>query len=198
MIRVAAERGYQEATIADVIADAGISRKTYYELFRDKEDCFLAAYDSVSRRYLDAFGDAYRADPKAPWIERMRNGLGSLFDEITADPDAARLFIVEALAAGPRSLNRRNATIRELTRFVDAGRHETSFELPGIASLAIVGGINELLYAEASDGSFSHLHARLPEVVYWVAQPFLGEERADEERRRATEWARDRQRSLAA
>src|SRR4051812_43743942 len=44
MAEVAAEKGYANTVVADVIARAGVSRRTFYELFRDKQDCFLAAY----------------------------------------------------------------------------------------------------------------------------------------------------------
>jgi len=197
MIHVVADKGYAEARIADVIAEAGISRKTYYELFTDKEECFLAAYDLAARRFLDAATTSYR-DVDGPWIDRIRAAFGALFDALVADQASAKVCVVEVLSAGPKALTRRDAMIREITHLVDAGRSETKADLPGMASLAIVGGINELLYTEILHGSLSHLPARLPEVVYWIAQPFLGEQQADVERRRTSDWLVERPPVVAA
>jgi len=88
------------------------------------------------------------------------------------------------LAAGPKALARRDAALRQFTGFLDAGRAETSVELPGITSLSLAGGINELLYSEILHGAAARLPGRLPDLMFWIALPFLGPERAAEERER--------------
>ena len=72
------------------------------------------------------------------------------------------------LAAGPKALARRDAALRQFTGFLDAGRAETSVELPGITSLSIAGGINELLYSEILHGAASRLPSRLPDMMFWI------------------------------
>ena len=104
---------------------------------------------------------------------------------IAEHPSAAGFCIVEVLAAGPKALARRDAGVRQFTAFIDAGRAETTVQLPGITSLAIVGGIHELLYSEIIHGATAQLPTRLPELVFWIVQPFLGPERAIAERDRA-------------
>ncbi len=192
MLEVVADKGYPVARIADAIAVAGVSRKTYYELFKDKEDCFLAAYDDAAERILDAFDRGYEEVPDEHWIVRIRHGFAAMLDELVADPAAARVWAVEILAAGPAALERRDAALRRLTDRIDEGREESGGELPEIASLAIVGGIQELLYTESLHGSAAQLPTRLPEIVYWVAQPFLGEARAAAERERTLAWMAER------
>jgi AcrR family transcriptional regulator len=184
MIEVVSERGYPETRVVDVIGIAGVSRKTFYELFTSKEDCFLATYDVLLATLLGDTGRGFESQPGAPWAERIAAGLGALLDDLAEHPDEARFAIVEVLAAGPKALARRDAALRQFTGFIDAGRAETSVELPGITALSIAGGVNEVLYSEILHGAASRLPSRLPDLMFWIVLPFVGPERAEEERRR--------------
>jgi AcrR family transcriptional regulator len=184
MIEVVAERGYPETRVVDVIGVAGVSRKTFYELFDSKEDCFLAAYDVLLGNLLREATDAFESRPGVPWAERIATALEGLLLHLAEHPDEGRFAIVEVLAAGPKALARRDAALRQFTGFLETGRSETSFELPGITSLAIAGGINELLYSEILHGAIARLPSRLPDLVFWVSLPFLGAEGATAERER--------------
>jgi AcrR family transcriptional regulator len=185
MVEVVSERGYPETRVVDVIGVAGVSRKTFYELFDSKEDCFLAAYDVLLENLIEEAGNAFESRPGAPWAERIGAALGMLLEHLSRHPDEARFAIVEVLAAGPKALARRDAALRQFTGFLESGRSETTVELPGITSLAIAGGINELLYSEILHGAVSRLPSRLPDLMFWVALPFLGAEEAAAERERA-------------
>jgi AcrR family transcriptional regulator len=184
MIKVVSERGYPETRVVDVIGVAGVSRKTFYELFDSKEDCFLAAYDRLLGNLLGETSDAFEAQAGAPWAVRMGAGLQALIEHLSEHPGEARFAIVEVLAAGPKALARRDAALRQFTGFIEAGRSETSVELPGITSLAIAGGINELLYSEILHGAAARLPSRVPDLVYWITLPFLGSDGAAAERER--------------
>ena len=184
MIEVVSQRGYPETRVVDVIGVAGVSRKTFYELFDSKEDCFLAAYDVLLENLLEEAGNAFESKPGAAWAERMAIALEALLAHLSRHPDEARFAIVEVLAAGPKALARRDAALRQFTGFLEAGRSETSVELPGITSLSIAGGINELLYSEILHGAVGRLPSRLPDLMFWVTLPFLGAEGATAERER--------------
>lgn len=184
MIEVVSDRGYPETRVVDVISVAGVSRKTFYELFESKEDCFLAAYDGLLENLLGEATDAFEAKPGAPWAERIAAALETLLEHLSAHPDEARFAIVEVLAAGPKALARRDAALRQFTGFLESGRSETTVELPGITSLAVAGGINELLYSEILHGAAGRLPSRLPDLIFWVTLPFLGAEGAGAERER--------------
>lgn len=187
MIEVVSERGYPETRVVDVIGIAGVSRKTFYELFDSKEDCFLAAYDVLLGNLLGDTASGFESKPGAPWAERLREGMRALLNHLAEHPDEARFAIVEVLAAGPKALARRDAALRQFTGFLEAGRAVTSVELPGITSLSLVGGINELLYSEILHGAASRLPSRLPDLMFWVTLPFLGPDGASAERQRAKE-----------
>jgi AcrR family transcriptional regulator len=184
MIEVVSDRGYPETRVVDVIGVAGVSRKTFYELFESKEDCFLAAYDVLLANLLDEASESFESMTGAPWAERIAAALERLLEHLSAHPDEARFAIVEVLAAGPKALARRDAALRQFTGFLESGRSETSVELPGITSLAIAGGINELLYSEILHGAAGRLPSRLPDLIFWVTLPFLGAEGATAERER--------------
>ena len=184
MVEVVSERGYPETRVVDVIGVAGVSRKTFYELFDSKEDCFLAAYDVLLENLLRDATNEFESKSGAPWAERIAAALEALLDHLSRHPAEARFAIVEVLAAGPKALSRRDAALRQFTGFLEAGRSETSLELPGITAISIAGGINELLYSEILHGAAGRLPSRLPDLMFWVTLPFLGAEGAIAERER--------------
>ena len=184
MIEVVSGRGYPETRVVDVIGVAGVSRKTFYELFESKEDCFLAAYDVLLASLLGKATEAFESMPAGSWAERICAALEVLLGYLAAHPEEARFAIVEVLAAGPKALARRDAALRQFTGFLEAGRSETSVELPGITSLSLAGGINELVYSEVLHGAAARLPSRLPDLMFWITLPFLGPEGASGERER--------------
>jgi AcrR family transcriptional regulator len=184
MIEVVSERSYPETRVVDVIGVAGVSRKTFYELFDSKEDCFLAAYDVLLDNLLGEAAEAFEAGAGSPWADRVAAALAALLEHLSMHPEEARFAIVEVLAAGPKALSRRDAALRQFTGFLEPGRSETSLELPGITSIAVAGGVNELLYSEILHGAASRLPSRLPDLMFWITLPFLGAEGASAQRER--------------
>jgi AcrR family transcriptional regulator len=184
MVEVVSARGYPETRVVDVIGVAGVSRKTFYELFESKEDCFLAAYDVLLGNLLADATEAFESNADGPWAERVAAGLGALLEHLAQHPDEARFAIVEVLAAGPKALARRDAALRQFSGFLESGRSESSVDLPGITSIAVIGGVNELLYSEILHGAAGRLPSRLPDLMFWVALPYLGADAAAGERER--------------
>lgn len=184
MIEVVSERGYPETRVVDVIGVAGVSRKTFYELFDSKEDCFLAAYDILLGNLIGEAGDAFESTAGA-WPERIRAALETLLEHLADHPAEARFAIVEVLAAGPKALARRDAALRQFTGFLESGRSESSVDLPGITAIAVAGGVNELLYSEILHGASARLPSRIPDLMFWITLPYLGPEGASAERERA-------------
>ena len=177
---VVAEHGYQAARVTDVISAAGVSRKTFYEHFSDKEECFLAAFDA---NLADLMGTtAAGFDSSEDWVGRVRAGLTAFLDGLASRPAAARMCMVEVLAAGPKALARRESAIRGFTYFLDAGRSGAPRGIPPFTAIAVIGGVNEVLYAQILKGAAADLPKLLPDLMYWVTLPFIGHERADAER----------------
>ena len=159
-----AAKGYAATTVGDVVGGAGVSRKTFYEHFVDKEACFLAAWDVGVGILFDAIAQAQ--DGAADPIERLRLGVRGYLRTLADEPAFARTFLIEVVAAGP-SAERRRAGVH--ARFADllAASHELARgELDGLREVpaplfrAAVGAINELV----SDYVRSGRTERLPEL----------------------------------
>ena len=95
-----AQKGYAAATIDDIVRGAGVSKKTFYEHFQDKEDCFLAAYQQASDELFRHVREAHGAE--RDWLERTRAGIVAYLRWLAAEPALARVFLIEVAAAGPR------------------------------------------------------------------------------------------------
>src|SRR5260221_8924211 len=98
-MRIVGEKGYAAATVSDLTKQAGISRTTFYELFADKEACFLAAYDNAFDAVVRRISIAYEAEER--WPDRARAGRATLLEALVADPAQARLALLDLAAPGP-------------------------------------------------------------------------------------------------
>jgi AcrR family transcriptional regulator len=162
-----AVRGYEAVTIADVVAAAGVSRRTFYEHFEGKRDCFLAAYETIDRvvDWVEERARAAGADPRA----QLEEGIGTYLELMTAAPDFARAFTVDVFAAGPEALERRAEVIERFAALLagvagDAGRK------PGPEVLvAVVGGINELVVDRLRRGRPEEIARLKPAAVELAA-----------------------------
>jgi AcrR family transcriptional regulator len=156
MVDICSEHGLAEATIARVVAHAGVSRRTFYEIFEDREECFLAALDDaiarVSRRVLDAY------DANAGWGEQVRAALIALLSFLEVEREAGRLLLICSLGAGPRALERRQRTLAQAIIFIDGGRKQartTGSQPPPLTAEGLVGGVLSILHARLVDSSAS-------------------------------------------
>lgn len=103
------QRGYTDTSVASIIANAGVSRETFYQLYESKLECYLDALDFVSAVMIDHMEGVAAAAEGAPKVERVRKGLAAYLEAIAAAPGFARLFLVESFAAGPDAMQRRAA-----------------------------------------------------------------------------------------
>jgi AcrR family transcriptional regulator len=174
-----AEQGYATTTVADIIARARLSRRTFYEHFTDKEECFLAAYDTVVEQMLAGVGKAYESGG-SEWTQRVYDGLEAFIQYLVDEPAFARMCIVEVVAAGPEARGRRDAAMRVFVDFLEPGRAEApaGVVVPELAADIVVGGIYEIIYTRLLRDSAEELLEMLPELVYCALVPFSGHEAA--------------------
>jgi AcrR family transcriptional regulator len=167
--------GYLSMSVEDIVVAAGVSRRTFYDHYRDKEDVFLAAYDAVAGRLLDSVTKAYNdADGL---VARARESLRALLGFIAAEPASANLCIVEVLAAGPAALDRRNAVLRAFAELIEqaaAGEVPQGHLPTPIVAETLVGGIYEVVYSRVLAGSHAVLPALLPDLVFALLLPYTG------------------------
>jgi TetR/AcrR family transcriptional regulator len=155
-----AKHGYASASIADAIAIAGVSRKTFYEHFHDKEACFLAAFEAISDELLEKVIAAGASH--APGPARRRVQLERFLEGLANHPLAARVFLVDAPAASPKALR--------LGQRVDARFAEVFVgdAADGVARVAISGGINRAVVVELIARGPAHLPALIDELAAFV------------------------------
>lgn len=185
VVQVARRTGYSGLTIREVIGAAGVSRKTFYELFEDKNEAFLAAYDHVVGRLAEGVTGATARG--RTWPEQVSLGLETFLDRLASDPAVAHLCIVEVLAAGPPALTRRAAALEAFRTFLEPGyKHAPAgVEPPVLAAETVIGGVYEVIYGYVLQNRTEELPSAHADLLYIVLLPFLGLRRASAEAARA-------------
>jgi AcrR family transcriptional regulator len=162
---VVSEDGYRRMTARRVSGRAGVSNKTFYDLFTDREDCFLAAFDHAVDELAAVVLPAWEGERE--WATAVRAGLGALLGFLDGEPALRRLVFVEALGAGPRVLARRVEVLGVLQGAVDQGRAgvKAGRELPVLTAEGVVGA------------AFGVIHTRLFQESGWGGASRPGVER---------------------
>jgi AcrR family transcriptional regulator len=183
MLNAAAELGYLGTNVQDVIDRAGISRPTFYEHFSNKEDCFLAAFDTSAER-LRKRVEMAALEGGDVWRERVRLGLEALLRFAAREPDTARTIVVEARAASATAVKRRVELMDEFARCLQAGAEELLPEggsRSATTASGIVGGVESIVYSRLCKQEYDQLESLLPSLMYFVVLPYEGHQAASEE-----------------
>jgi AcrR family transcriptional regulator len=180
-LRIVAAKGYTATTVADLTKQAGISRTTFYELFADKEACFLAAYDNAVDVLVRRISAAYEAEER--WPDRARAGLRTLLEALAGEPELARLALVDVASAGPAAQRRFRAAVQRLTPFFDEGRDFApgGRGLPANVSRMAAGAVVGLIADELVAGRSDELPGLLSDVLFATLVPYLGPDAAARE-----------------
>jgi AcrR family transcriptional regulator len=151
MAQVVAERGYATATVSDVVAAARISRRTFYEQFEDKEDCFVETYRIGCENGIAQIDEALRALEDPDWRTRLRISLEAYVSILAAEPHFARVLLIDVLGAGPRAMAMRERVLANYVAHYRGLRERARAEDPDLPTVpddflrALVGGIAELV-----------------------------------------------------
>lgn len=198
-VQAVEEVGYARMTVAQVIGRAKVSRKTFYDVFIDREDCFLAAFDEAIARAHALVVDAYSQE--SGWREGVRAGLARLLAFMDEEPGLARLCVVEALGAGTRVLERRARVLDELAAVVDRGRSagRAAREPPEVTAEGVVGAVFAVIHTRLLESGKEPLSALLAPLMSMIVLPYMGARAASKELARprpaigqATQLARGR------
>jgi len=171
-------KGYENATVTDIVAAAGVSREVFYEHFRDKQNAFLEAQQHPTQHILNTCASAYFS--VEDWPERVWNAFAALLHMIAANPAISHLRLIECYAAGPDAIRRAEDITRSFTIFVEEGYgyRPQARELPRLSSHAIAGAIFEIIQRHAARGDYVGLVRHLPQLTYIALAPFMGPEEA--------------------
>jgi AcrR family transcriptional regulator len=186
MVRVAAAKGYEATTAADVVEAAGVSRETFDSTFVGKEGCFLEAYDAVIDVLVAHVSTAYESTAGQPWPDRIVAALRALVDLLAREHDIARMAMVEVTAVGEDARIRYRAALGRFTYFLEEGRSASAQgdELPADTARFAIGGATSLIFEEIRAGRGPELRRVLPDLVFAVLMPYIGPEAAEDEMRR--------------
>lgn len=179
--RAVAEKGYAAVTVGDVVSRAGVSRRTFYEQFSDKQECFLAAYETGTKALICAIrGDARELDTEASWRRILEVAIERYLGGLAEHPEFARTFLIDVLGAGPEAVERRR---RVFERFVDqyrlladriAADEPQLGRIPDVYLQALVGGISELVQQHILEHGAATLPELAPVLVQLVTAVFEG------------------------
>jgi len=180
----AVERGSANVTVAHVVNRAGVSRRTFYELFDGCEDCLLAAIDEGFQRVADAVVPAW--DGPGSWRERIRAALIELLSFLDYDPVSGRLVVVETLGAGHRALERRGNVLAQAIAAVDEGRAEAKQgnAPPPLTAEGVVGAVASVLHGRMLTGHSEPLIELTSPLMSMIVLPYLGPAAARKEAQR--------------
>jgi len=180
-----ASKGYGATTIADIVEPAGVSRATFYELFRDKEDCFHAAMELAMAHTMGQVVEAY--SPDKPWATMVRDATAALLELLAGRPAFARMALVEAPVSGGRAFDLYASGKRVLQALLDRGRDDPMEErgIPSSAGRAAVAAAESLIVGQILAGNTERLGELLPDIVYITTVPYLGQDEALRQSREA-------------
>jgi len=176
-----AENGYSGTTIAHITRAAAVSRRTFYEHFGSKDECFVAAYDTVMNELQERVTEAFEGE-HADWAHSIKAGIDAMLEFLAAEPSLARLCMVEALVAGPAVVERYDAAIQSFVPYFEKGREgrppEVLSRLSATTEEALVGGMVSLISRRIIAGKAEELEGLLPDLVEFTLTPYLGSDEA--------------------
>jgi AcrR family transcriptional regulator len=178
---VVCEDGYRRMTARRVSGRAGVSNKTFYDLFTDREDCFLAAFDHAVDQLAGVVLPVYEGE--SGWVARIRAGLEALLGFLDGEPALRRLVFIEALGAGSRVLERRAQVSEVLRRAVDQGRAgmKAGRGLPPLTAEGVVGAAFSVIHARLLEQRSEPLSALSGPLMATIVLPYRGHGAAERE-----------------
>jgi AcrR family transcriptional regulator len=168
--RAVADKGYAAATIDDIVRGAGVSKKTFYEHFADKEGCFLAAYEAAAQELFLRVREAQGTSDE--WLERSRAGIRAYLHWLAAEPALARVFLIEVAAAGPRAAEARERMRDRYAELMRELHEEARADIPALPRLpeevfhAAVAAVDELVVRRIREATAQRLPELEPILFY--------------------------------
>jgi AcrR family transcriptional regulator len=171
-----AAKGYPGTTIADIASHAAVSRRTFYEHFANKDELFIAAYETVMAELRERIETGFEG--AEDWAHGIKAGIAAMLAFLAAEPDLARLAMVEPLVAGPEVVERYDAAIESFVPYFRGGREgrspETLESLSPATEEGLAGGMVSLISRRILSGQAAELESLLPDLVEFVLTPYLG------------------------
>jgi AcrR family transcriptional regulator len=182
-VQVVSEFGYGQMSVARVTGRARVSRRTFYDLFEDREDCFLAVFDDALGRVSELVVGAYEGE-RGVWVEKVRAALMALLVFLDGEPGVCSLLVVDALAGGPRILERRVEVLERLGGAVQEGGSRARSggrEFPVLTGEGVVGAVFSVIHTRVLAKRSGSLVGLLGSLMGMIVLPYLGSAAAQRE-----------------
>lgn len=175
IVELVAEKGFPDVTIGDIVTRAGTAKRTFYDHFADKLECFLAALDGITDTLVAASARFFSISGTVR--ERCEYSMRGYLELLVSMPNTAKVFYLEAVTAGLESATRRHAVQRKFARnIVSLSRAASSGgegeELTELHAMAVVGAMHELIYNQLLEHGPDSLLSIVDDVVR-IAVAFL-------------------------
>lgn len=166
MSHAVARKGYADTTIADLAAEARVSRRTFYEHFETKAECLIALYEAASEQALQVLRAAI--DPQRDWHTQVEQAMGAYLSTLACNPVLLRTLFIAILGLGPEGLAARRRVNRQLADFIVevVNCSPRAEPLPLAFAMGIVGAINELILEAIEQDRV----ADLPQLTHTAAR----------------------------
>jgi AcrR family transcriptional regulator/DNA-binding MarR family transcriptional regulator len=183
-VPVVDELGWSGVTVTDIAARARVSRRTFYDLFANREDCLLAVLDDTVGRVERDLAEAGLEG--VSWVERVRGGLWRILCFLDRDPALARVCVVQSARGSRRVLQAREDLLSRLASVVDGGRSQNARaeQAPVLTAEGLVGVALAILYKRLLSGEQAPLSDLHGDLLGMIVLPYLGSAAAGRERKR--------------
>jgi AcrR family transcriptional regulator len=183
-VPVVDELGWSGVTVADIAARARVSRRTFYDLFANREDCLLAVLDDAIGCVESDLAGASLGE--VAWVERVRVGLWGVLCFLDRDPVLARVCVVQSARGSRRVLEAREEILARLAGVLEEGRPEGGrvIQAPPLTAEGLVGAALAILYKRLLNGERAQLTALHGDLMGMIVLPYLGSAAAARERKR--------------
>lgn len=166
-LEACAQHGWEATTVEELVGLAGVSKTSFYELFANREECFLAAFEAVVEAAGGRIGGVYRS--RRGLTERMRAGMDA-FGEIVAEwPGAAHLVVIDSLSLGAAAVPARAGAAARFERMLRQSFAEAGG--PGLDELTarvLVGGVRRIVYRSLRAGRPEAIREHARDLVGWT------------------------------
>ncbi len=176
--------GWSSVTVADISSQARVSRRTFYDLFENREECLLAMLEHAIAQVEQELAQADLED--VPWVERVRTGLWTILCFLDRDLVLARVCVVQSARGTRRVLEAREGLLARIASVLDEGRAQgtRAAQTPVLTAEGLAGAALAIVYKRLLNGERAPLTDLHGELLGMIVQPYLGAAAASRERKR--------------